>query len=73
MRELNSSAQTKARETMKKPSVEQIIGKARDREYNDDHLSDKERKEIVELYKENFADDSLPEDITEAFIYIIYQ
>ena len=52
--------------------LNKMIEKAADREQNDDHLNDEERKVIVDLYKKLNPKESLPGDLHDAYISIIF-
>lgn len=54
-----------------KVKLTKMIDKAIKREENDDHLSDEERQEIVDLYRKVHPEDtSIPADMTDAYIEI---
>lgn len=52
--------------------LHQMIQRAVRREENDDHLTDEERMTIVTAFREANPNVELPEDMTDAFIEIIF-
>ena len=55
---------------MKNP-LDKMIEQAQRRENADDHLTDKERAKIVKLYRQQHAEETLPANMTEAYLEII--
>ena len=49
-----------------------LIDEARRREDNDDHLTDAERQTLVDAYRALYPTDGLSDEITEAFISIVF-
>lgn len=52
-------------------SLNRFILDAQRRENVDDHLSDKERRFIVDAFKFVYPDVELPVDLTEAYVEVI--
>jgi hypothetical protein len=57
----------------------EMINDAFNREYRDDHLSDKERQALVDTYVEHFKDDEyimrdypITASMTEQYLHIVY-
>lgn len=56
---------------MNSASLQASIDRASNREYHDDHLSDNERSALVDRYRAEHPDATLPMDLTDAFLEII--
>jgi len=55
-----------------KKKMEKRIARARKKEQSDDHVADSERIGIVEMYRKMHPEENIPKDITDAYIYIIF-
>lgn len=51
--------------------LQNALSKANQREYDDDHLSDAEKADLVSRYKKEYPEQILPEDVAEAYLLII--
>lgn len=58
---------------MTKNQLDKSIVKAEKREDLDDHLTDAERKVIVDAYRTHYPEVPLPEDMTDAYCEIIFR
>ena len=52
--------------------LQRLIARAAKREENDDHLSNEERKKIVDMWNEIYPDQKKTGNMTDAFIDIIF-